>query len=110
MDSILINTTAIQLTQYELIIRFLVSLGIGFLIGLEREHVALKEKINSFAGIRTFIFVVLLGFSAAMISVIFSSLIFVGTLLSVVLLVGISYRATSATGDIGSTTEFSLLL
>lgn len=110
MNSLLIDTPEFQLEQSELIIRLLVALGIGFLIGLEREHAALKEKTRSFAGIRTFIFVVLLGFIGAMTAVVFTPWLYFGILMSVVLLTAISYRVTAATGDIGSTTEFSVLL
>lgn len=110
MDSLIIDTPDFKLVQSEFIIRFLVVLGIGFLIGLEREHSALKEKTHSFAGIRTFIFVVLLGFIGAMLAVVFTPWLYIGILISVVLLIAISYRVTASTGDIGSTTEFSVLL
>jgi uncharacterized membrane protein (DUF4010 family) len=110
MDSLIIDTPDFKLEQSELIIRLLVALGIGFLIGLEREHDALKQKIQSFAGIRTFVFVVLLGFSGAMIAAVFTPWIYFGILISVVLLIAIAYQVTASTGDIGSTTEFSLLL
>lgn len=110
MDSLIIDTPDFKLVQSEFIIRFLVVLGIGFLIGLEREHYALKEKTHSFAGIRTFIFVVLLGFIGAMLAVVFTPWLYIGILISVVLLIAISYRVTASTGDIGSTTEFSVLL
>lgn len=66
MDDYLINTEAFKLNQADFIIRLLVSLGIGAIIGLEREHSAMKEKVEVFAGIRTFIFVALLGFIAGM--------------------------------------------
>jgi len=110
MDSTLINTPDFQLTQMELIVRLLIALGAGFLIGLEREHAALTQKLNSFAGIRSFIFVALMGFSGMMMSVILDPWIFIGLLLSVLVLIGISYWATAAAGDLGTTTELSLLL
>src|SRR5690606_39044791 len=110
MDSLIIDTPDFKLEQSEFIIRLLVALGIGFLIGLEREHAALKEKILSFAGIRTFILVVLLGFIGAMTAVVFTPWIYFGILVSVVLLIAISYRVTASIGNIGSTTEFSVLL
>src|SRR5690606_12150346 len=59
---------------------------------------------------RTYIFVVLLGFIGAMTAVVFTPWIFFGILISVVLLIAISYRVTASTGDIGSTTEFSVVL
>src|SRR5690606_41230704 len=109
MDSILINTPDFQLTQMELVIRLLVAIGAGFLIGLEREHAALTQKLNSFAGIRSFVFVALLGFSGAMMALVFHPWIFIGLLLSVLVLIGISYKTTAATGDLGSTNVISLL-
>src|SRR5690606_40000920 len=110
MDSTLINTPDFQLTQMELIVRLLIALGAGFLIGLEREHAALTQKLNSFAGIRSFIFVALMGFSGMMMSVILDPWIFIGLLLSVLVLIGISYWAIVAGGDLGTTTELSLFL
>ena len=110
MDSFLIDTPDFKIQQSELIIRLLVALGIGFLIGLEREHSALRVKLKSFAGVRTFIFVAILGFIGAMSAVVFSPWIYLGVLLSVIMLIAISYRVTASTGDIGSTTEFSILL
>ena len=66
MDDLLIDKDTFQLSQADFIIRLLVALGIGALIGLEREHAAMKEKAKTFAGIRTFIFLVLLGFMGGM--------------------------------------------
>ena len=110
MDSLLIDTPDFKIEQSELIVRLFVAIGIGFLIGVEREHAALKEKAHSFAGIRTFIIVVLLGFIGAMAATVFSPWIYFGILMSVVLLIAISYQVTASTGDIVSTTEFSVLL
>ena len=109
MDDYLINTDAFQLAQADFIIRLLVSLGIGAIVGLEREHSAMKDKVQAFAGIRTFIFVALLGFIAGMTYFLLSPLVYAGILLAVIILTGVSYWITASKGDIGATTEFSAL-
>lgn len=110
MDTIIINTADIQITQGEFFIRLLVAIGIGFLIGLEREHDALIKNEKSFAGIRTFVFVSILGFIGAMMHYLFSPWIYVGILVSLVALIGFSYWITASSGDIGSTTEFTAII
>ncbi len=110
MDTYIIDTETLQITQYEFMIRALIAIGIGFIIGLEREHAALKENIETFAGIRTFIFVVLLGFIAGTTFFLLSPLVYVVVLASVVILTGISYFITASKGEIGATTEFSVLI
>ncbi len=110
MDTNIINTDVLQVTQQDFILRALVAVGIGFIIGLEREHAALKDGTETFAGIRTFIFVVLLGFIAATSFFLLSPLAYVAILSSVVILTGISYFITASKGEIGATTEFSVLI
>lgn len=51
--------------NYEVLYEILLSLGLGFFIGLEREY---KEKGAVFAGIRTFPLITLLGYISALIS------------------------------------------
>ena len=110
MDTDIINTEVFQLTQNDFIIRILVAIGIGLVIGLEREHAALEEKTPAFAGIRTFILVVLLGFIGGMLYHLLTPTVFVVITAAVILLTGISYYITASKGDIGTTTEFSLLI
>lgn len=110
MDTYVISTETFQLTQADFIIRILVALGIGFIIGLEREHAAIEEKVKGFAGIRTFVFVVLLGFMGGMTYYLFAPLVYISIFLGVVILTGISYFITASRGDIGATTEFSVLI
>lgn len=110
MDTYVINTETFQLTQLDFIIRLLVAIGIGLILGLEREHAALKEHVPGFAGIRTFVFVVLLGFMGGMAYFLLTPLVYTGILLSVIILTGISYFITASKGDIGATTEFSALI
>src|SRR5690554_3135233 len=110
MEEYVIDLVNLQLTQRDFFIRLLVATGIGFLIGLEREHSALNNQQEAFAGTRTFVFVVLLGFLGAMSHFLFTPWIFLGILLAVVSLIAISYWVTSSKGDIGGTTEFSALM
>jgi len=110
MSEYLINLPAFQLTQQDFFIRLLVAIGIGFLIGLEREHAAMTNKEKSFAGIRTFIFLVLLGFIAAMVYYLLAPWMYGAIFLSAVAVIGVSYWITASQGDIGGTTEFSALI
>lgn len=110
MDTFIVEVENFQLTQGEFLIRMLIALGIGAIVGLEREHAAMKEHIRGFAGIRTFIFVVMLGFIGGLSYFLLSPLIYLGILVSVAILTGISYFVTASKGDIGATTEFSLLV
>lgn len=110
MENLIIDTESFKLTQADFLIRFLVVIGIGFLIGLEREHDALREKAKGFAGIRTMVFVVLLGFLGGMAYFMLSPYVYLAILLGVVILTGLSYYVTAIKGDIGATTEFTVLL
>ncbi len=86
------------------------AIGIGAIIGMQREHAALNEKVPGFAGIRTFVFVVLLGFMAGLTYYLLSPLVYFGILLSVAIVTGVSYWITAMKGDIGATTEFTALI
>lgn len=110
MDNYIINTATLQLTAYDFIIRLLVAIGIGFVIGLEREHAAFKEKTKSFAGLRTFILIVLLGFIGGMTYFLFSPFLLILIFFAIGMLTAISYYITASKGDIGTTTEFSALI
>ncbi|WP_332913566.1 hypothetical protein [Algoriphagus boritolerans] len=66
MEKLLIDHQSISLSQWDFIIRLLVAIGIGSVIGLERQFHAMKENTQGFAGIQTFVFFVLLGFIAAL--------------------------------------------
>jgi uncharacterized membrane protein (DUF4010 family) len=109
-DSLIIQTDDFQLTQIDFFIRMLVAAGIGFVIGIEREYSAMGKKYERFAGVRTFVVVVFLGFLTAMVSILFTPLLFVGVLICLGLLVAVSYWITANKGGIGGTTEFTILL
>jgi len=109
-ESIIIQTENFQLTQMDFFIRLLVATGIGLVIGLEREHASHTEKGENFAGIRTFIFVVILGFIATFVSAISTHWILVGGLLATVTIVAVSYWVSANKGEIGGTTEFATFI
>ena len=109
MEEYLINTAEFQLTQFDFFTRLLVACGIGFLIGLEREHAALAKKEEAFAGIRTFIFLSLIGFLGAAMHYLIGPWILPIVLLSVIILTSISYWVTANRGDIGGTAELTTI-
>ena len=98
-----------QLTEFDFVIRMLVTAGIGFVLGLEREYSQYSEKAEIFAGLRTFMLVALLGFLTAYLGITFTYWIFIAGFLGVVTIVAISYWVTSNEGNIGSTTEFAII-
>jgi uncharacterized membrane protein (DUF4010 family) len=110
MENFLIDIPSFQLTLNEFFIRLLVAIGIGTIIGMQREHAAIHENSPNFAGIRTFILVVLLGFIAGLTYYLLSPLIYFGILIAAAIVTGISYWITASKGDIGATTEFTALI
>lgn len=109
MEELLINHENFKLTQMEFLIRLVVGLGIGFLIGLEREHAALTKAIKPFAGIRTIILVVLLAFLSMMMYYMISPWILVVSLIGLFGLVSFSYFIVHR-DDAGGTTELSVII
>ena len=111
METYIIDTLALQMTQGEFLTRLLVASGIGFLIGLEREHSALAKKEEEFAGIRTFIFLSLMGFLAAAMNFLISPWVFVAIVTGIILLTSISYWVRAhGRGDIGGTSELTAII
>lgn len=99
-----------NLSQLDFFIRVIVATGIGFVIGLEREHASISEKSKVMAGVRTFSFIALLGLLMTFLSLLLSPLIFIVGFMSVLVMVGLSYWITAKNGDIGGTTELAILL
>lgn len=110
METLLIDKGTFVLSQGDFIIRLLVAIGIGGVIGLERQFNAMNEKMEGFAGIRTFVFLVLLGFIAALFFYLFSPWVYVAIFLGVSILIASTYWISAGNGNRGSTTEFSSLL
>lgn len=110
METLLLDHESFSLSQWDFIIRLLVAIGIGAVIGLERQFRAMKENSQGFAGIRTFIFLVLLGFIAALFYYLFSPWVYVALFIGVSILTASTYWFSASKGDRGNTTEFSSLL
>lgn len=96
----------------EFIQELLITLGIGFLLGLEREFSKGQEKSpgKTFAGVRTFPLVTLLGYLGSFGSTILSEWLFIVVLAGTTIMIGISYYITAMAGDRGGTTEFALII
>lgn len=89
------------------ILKFLISLALGALIGIERER---KREGAEFAGVRTFILIALLGTISAYLSQFFAFFWFFA-FAGLVVLVGLSYLVTTRkNGDVGITTEIAAFL
>jgi uncharacterized membrane protein (DUF4010 family) len=92
----------------DIVLKFLIALAIGALIGIERE----RKQINKseFAGIRTFILIALFGILSVNINEFYPNFLVI-SFLGLIVLVGLSYMiSTRETGDIGITTEVVALL
>lgn len=83
-----------------------VALGIGLLIGIERERSDAEQQITAFAGIRTFTLTALLG---ALASSLGGTGLLIATVFAVAVLVAISYYRSSSR-DPGGTTEIAMLV
>jgi uncharacterized membrane protein (DUF4010 family) len=92
----------------ELILKFLIALAIGALIGTERERKQFKRV--EFAGIRTFTLIALFGIISAYMSEFYPNFLILA-FFGLIVMVGLSYYvSTRHDGDIGITTEVVALL
>ncbi|MBW8010647.1 MAG: MgtC/SapB family protein [Chloroflexi bacterium] len=98
--------------QTDLFIRFITSIAIGFLIGLQREYAHGAEGREIVAGERTFALLSLSGFLGAMLSIEFNSaLIFLAVLLVAGAFVLVGHIVVATRSDhIGITTEVAVLV
>lgn len=105
METLDINIDLLRQLQSLLIV-----LGIGLLLGLEREQAYhMKGGKTLFAGIRTFPIVAVLGYLAVFLSEVVSGWVFPGVLLGVFGIIAIAFlRAQSSIR--GTTTEFTLMV
>ena len=110
MDQLLIDTEHFTLSSWEFFLRLLVSIGIGVVIGLERQYNAMKEHANGYFGIRTFTFYALLGCVSVLFYFLFSPWIYITLFLGLVILTAVAYWQTALNGDRGLTTEVTALL
>lgn len=94
-----------------LFIRFGVAMGIGFLIGLQREYAFRDSKRELVAGERTFALMGLVGALAAFSAEVLNyPAAFVGIILLVGLVTAVSYFIDAWRGFVGLTTEITILI
>ena len=85
--------------------RLLVALMIGILIGLDRERAEVRKARQIFAGVRTFPLVALAGAIPVLLIDRVGPLLLATSLLAIAAIAVVSYVRSSASGDIGATTE-----
>ncbi|MEO8590331.1 MAG: MgtC/SapB family protein [Flavobacteriales bacterium] len=94
-----------------LLVRLLISLGIGFLIGLEREYAKRAlDKEEQFAGVRTYTLISLFGFLASFLADRHGEGVFIAALCGFIAIVIASYVMTAKAGNYGITTELSAII
>ncbi|TDQ13606.1 uncharacterized membrane protein (DUF4010 family) [Algoriphagus boseongensis] len=107
METLIIDFDTFTLTQKDFFIRLAVTLGIGAVIGLERQYSAMRENSKGFSGVRTFVILTLMGFVSGIFYHLFSIWIYGLILLGIISLITASYWYTANHGDRGLTTELS---
>jgi uncharacterized membrane protein (DUF4010 family) len=92
--------------------QLLVVLGIGLLMGLEREFSkeGPEETHKTFAGIRTFPLVTILGYVSMLFQARLGYGVFLVALAGTIAMTALSYHRTAKKGNRGGTTEFALVL
>jgi len=85
--------------------RLLVAILIGILIGLDRERAEVRKARQIFAGVRTFPLVALAGAIPVLLVRDVGPLLLAVSLLAIAAIAVVSYVRSSATGDVGATTE-----
>jgi len=89
--------------------RLLVALMIGILIGLDRERAEVRKARQIFAGVRTFPLVALAGAIPVLLVDRVGPLLLAVSLMAIAAIAVVSYVRSSATGDIGATTEVAAI-
>ncbi|WP_276345747.1 MgtC/SapB family protein [Daejeonella sp. JGW-45] len=109
MNERLLDTSTISPDQ---LTGLAISLGIGFLIGLEREFSKqVKEGEEQFAGVRTFSMVAMLGFLTAVLAAHFGEWLFGVALFCLFAFVIVSYfQISGGRGNKGGTSEIALII
>ncbi|HMC97744.1 MAG TPA: MgtC/SapB family protein, partial [Flavobacteriales bacterium] len=88
-----------------LLVRLLISMGIGFLIGLEREYAKrVVDKEEQFAGVRTYTLVALFGFLTSFLAEQYGDWAFLTGLAGLIAIVVTSYVMMARSGAYGMTT------
>lgn len=105
-----IPQSALQPDEFFILIQKLViAILIGILIGMEREH-ARGKSTKTFAGIRTYPMIAMLGFAAALVSDITVNWMYAIFFLGYSILITTSYLTSAREGRLGGTSEIASLL
>jgi uncharacterized membrane protein (DUF4010 family) len=96
--------------DHTILLRFGTALLIGLLIGAEREFARLKEDVKSFAGVRTFPLISLLGCSAGLLTDLTSAWTLAVLVLLLAVLIALAYTFDAREGRVGLTTEIASLM
>lgn len=91
-------------------LRFALALGLGLLVGLERERAAWQTKSRVLAGVRTHTIISLYGFACAWLFQVQAQLLLPVGLASVAALAVAGYQAKAREGHLGWTSEAAVLL
>ncbi len=94
-----------NLTVVAMLERLLVALLVGVLIGLDRERAEVRKARQIFAGVRTFPLVALCGAVPVLLVAQIGPLLAAVSLMAIAAIAVVSYLRSSASGDIGATTE-----
>ncbi len=91
---------------------FAISLGIGLIIGLEREFSKAGDSAHrqSFAGIRTFALTAIFGYLAIVLAHLFLPWFYLAAFTGLIVLLGLGYSFSAKSGDHGGTSEIALIL
>lgn len=108
-DETLITTDFVTLTVKDFFLRLAVTIGIGLVVGLEREYASIRDKQHHLAGVRSFTLVTLLGFLSALLAGKFGMWMLYMSFAGLLVVVAVSYYVSSEKGELGTTTEFSLI-
>jgi uncharacterized membrane protein (DUF4010 family) len=101
------------MNEFEILTRLLLALALGAIVGVEREKFAKKFDSMAFGGIRTFMFISLLGALSAFISIEYLEWFIVPIFLGLIVFIGLSYYfAVKLTNgkSIGITGELAALI
>ncbi len=95
--------------EWNVQLRFVIALALGFLVGLERESIKTDQKLV-FGGVRTHPIISMFGFGCAWLYQIGATAMLPMGLLAISVLTGIAYVAKIRSDRFGSTSEVSALL
>jgi uncharacterized membrane protein (DUF4010 family) len=105
------EVTILEEDGYHFLLKLVVAVGAGFLVGLEREHVRQREQEEGqFAGVRTFTLIALSGFLTAFVSERIYPWAFLVGFAGFIAIVIAAYVQMARNGNVGGTSEISNIL